>query len=213
MTRIVFLLVAVATVAGVVASIASVAGHANDDVSPVFVTKIPAGYRDWRLISVAHEEGNLHSFAAVLGNDVAIKAYRGGTLPVPGRRNHRRFALQSRPVGGKQQSLWRSPILRSRRPTQTFSSWSRTRRSTLRPAAGGSVTSMQTELLVPMHSSRLAFPATRKLLATLSSPVTRLDIESVRGSDDTMTTQLKNQNHSKGPHDETTRGQIAPSAF
>jgi hypothetical protein len=25
---------------------------------------------------VAHEEGNLHSFAAMLGNDVAIKAYR-----------------------------------------------------------------------------------------------------------------------------------------
>jgi hypothetical protein len=32
---------------------------------------------------VAHEEGNLHSFAAVLGNDVAIKAYREGTLPFP----------------------------------------------------------------------------------------------------------------------------------
>jgi hypothetical protein len=32
---------------------------------------------------VAHEEGNLHSFAAVLGNDVAISAYRGGTLPFP----------------------------------------------------------------------------------------------------------------------------------
>jgi len=35
------------------------------------------------LISVAHEEGNLHSFAAVLGNDVAIKAYREGKLPFP----------------------------------------------------------------------------------------------------------------------------------
>jgi hypothetical protein len=51
--------------------------------SLVFVTEMPAGYRDWRLISVAHEEGNLHSFAAVLGNDVAIKAYREGTLPFP----------------------------------------------------------------------------------------------------------------------------------
>ena len=47
------------------------------------VTKIPAGYRDWKLISVAHEEANLNSFAAVLGNDVAIKAYRNGTLPFP----------------------------------------------------------------------------------------------------------------------------------
>jgi len=50
---------------------------------PAFVTKIPPGYRDWRVISVAHEEGNLHSFAIVLGNDVAIKAYREGTLPYP----------------------------------------------------------------------------------------------------------------------------------
>jgi len=49
----------------------------------IFVDIIPPGYRDWRLISVAHEEGNLHSFAAVLGNDVAIKAYREGKLPFP----------------------------------------------------------------------------------------------------------------------------------
>lgn len=34
-------------------------------------------------LGVAHEEGDLHSFAAVLGNDVAIKAYREGKLPFP----------------------------------------------------------------------------------------------------------------------------------
>src|SRR6202789_188245 len=49
----------------------------------VYMTQIPPGYRDWRLISVAHEEGNLHSFAAMLGNDTAIKAYREKTLPYP----------------------------------------------------------------------------------------------------------------------------------
>ena len=32
---------------------------------------------------MAHEEGNLHSFAAILGNGLAIKAYRGGKLPFP----------------------------------------------------------------------------------------------------------------------------------
>jgi Cytochrome P460 len=32
---------------------------------------------------VAHEEGNLHSFAVILGNDVAIKAYRDRKLPFP----------------------------------------------------------------------------------------------------------------------------------
>ncbi len=57
----------------------------NNDTqgSPVLVTQMPAGYRDWRVISVAHEEGNLHSFAVVLGNDVAINAFRQGTLPFP----------------------------------------------------------------------------------------------------------------------------------
>ena len=32
---------------------------------------------------MAHEEGNLNSFGAILGNDVAIKAYRDGKLPFP----------------------------------------------------------------------------------------------------------------------------------
>jgi len=45
--------------------------------------KIPPGYRDWRLISVAHEEGNLNDLRAILGSDVAIKAYREGKLPFP----------------------------------------------------------------------------------------------------------------------------------
>ena len=53
------------------------------ETSSIFVTKMPAGYRDWKLISVAHEEANLNSFAAVLGNDVALKAFRDGTLPFP----------------------------------------------------------------------------------------------------------------------------------
>jgi hypothetical protein len=83
MKRIAFLVVAVATVAGVVASTYPPSGRAYEEAGPTFVTKIPPGYRDWGLISVAHEEGNLHSFAAILGNDVAIKAYREGTLPFP----------------------------------------------------------------------------------------------------------------------------------
>src|SRR6516225_6621721 len=58
-------------------------GQASGDATAVFLSQIPKGYRDWRLISVAHEEGNLNSFAAVLGNDVAIKAYREGKLPFP----------------------------------------------------------------------------------------------------------------------------------
>lgn len=56
---------------------------ADEQDSSIFVTKIPPGYREWRLISVAHEEGNLNSFAAILGNDVAIKAHRESKIPFP----------------------------------------------------------------------------------------------------------------------------------
>ena len=83
MSKIVFLLAAVLSVAGVVASIVPAARPADEQASPVFVTKIPSGYRDWRLISTAHEAGNLNSIGVLLGNDVAIKAYREGKLPYP----------------------------------------------------------------------------------------------------------------------------------
>jgi hypothetical protein len=77
------LAITTATLASVIAYMVSVSGQADEKSAPVYVTKIPAGYRDWRVISVAHEEGNLHSFSVVLGNDVAIKAYREGKLPFP----------------------------------------------------------------------------------------------------------------------------------
>jgi Cytochrome P460 len=47
------------------------------------VTELPPGYRDWKVISVAHEAGDLNDLRAVLGNDIAIKAYRDGKLPFP----------------------------------------------------------------------------------------------------------------------------------
>ena len=83
MKRIAFLLVAAAAVAGVVAFTAYASGRADGKAAPIFGITIPPGYRDWRLISVAHEEGNLNDLRAVLGNDVAIKAYRDGKLPFP----------------------------------------------------------------------------------------------------------------------------------
>ena len=79
----VFLLIAVAAVAGVLVSSARAFRSADEAAVPSFVTEIPSGYRDWKVISVAHEEGNLNSLGAILGNDVAIKAYRDGKLPFP----------------------------------------------------------------------------------------------------------------------------------
>ena len=114
MKRIAFLLVAVAAVAGVAAFTAHASGHADGEAAPIFGVKISPGYRDWRLISVAHEEGNLNDLRAILGNDPAIKAYQGRKASVPGRLNHCPNSLELRPFGGEQQSLRPCPIFRSR---------------------------------------------------------------------------------------------------
>jgi hypothetical protein len=74
------LLITIAT-SGVV--VASVSPSQDADETPLFGIKIPVGYRDWKLISVAHEEGNLNDIRAVLGNDLAVKAYRDEKLPFP----------------------------------------------------------------------------------------------------------------------------------
>jgi len=78
-----YLLVAVVALTGVVVYMAHASGRSDGEADPVFGITIPPGYRDWKLISVAHEEGNLNDLRALLGNDVAIKAYREGKLPFP----------------------------------------------------------------------------------------------------------------------------------
>ncbi len=83
MKRIAFLLIAVVAVVGIVAFTAPVSGHVDEEAAPIFGVKIPHGYRDWRLISVAHEAGALNDLRAILGNDIAIKAYREERLPFP----------------------------------------------------------------------------------------------------------------------------------
>jgi len=58
--------------------------QAASNASPIYGVTIPAGYRDWRLISVAHlAGGSLKQLRAQLGNDIAIKAFREGKLPFP----------------------------------------------------------------------------------------------------------------------------------
>ena len=83
MKRLVCLVAAVATVAGMAAYMAPASGQPDGEAAPIYGIKLPAGYRDWKLISVAHEEGNFNDLRAQLGNDVAINAYREGKLPFP----------------------------------------------------------------------------------------------------------------------------------
>lgn len=51
--------------------------------SPIYGVTIPQGYRQWQLIAPAIEGAPLNEIRAVLGNDIAIQAYKAGTLPFP----------------------------------------------------------------------------------------------------------------------------------
>jgi hypothetical protein len=83
MKRISSWMFAVATAACVIASMPFTAGSADDEGSAIYGVKMPPEYRQWELISVAHEGGNLNDIRAILGNDVAMEAFRDGTLPFP----------------------------------------------------------------------------------------------------------------------------------
>ncbi len=84
MKRIAFLL-ALTIVAGVIAFTAPASGHADEEASPIYGVTIPAGYRDWKLIAVDQllVPGKADQLRAQFGNDIAIKAYREGTIPFP----------------------------------------------------------------------------------------------------------------------------------
>jgi hypothetical protein len=83
MRRIFLAVVAVVVLAAAVSYMAPASGQSTGAAAPILGIKLPPDYRDWRLISVAHEAGGLDDLRAILGNDVAIEAYREGKLPFP----------------------------------------------------------------------------------------------------------------------------------
>jgi Cytochrome P460 len=85
MKRIVFLLLAVATLVGIVACMPHTSAQSDENSSPIYGVKIPDGYRDWKMIAVDQllVPGKTDQLRAQLGNDIAIKAIRKGTIPYP----------------------------------------------------------------------------------------------------------------------------------
>ena len=75
MKPITLLAAAVTTLAGACAWMA-LASSEREDAAPIYGIKLPPGYRDWKLISVARVGGQLNDLRAKLGNDLAIKAYK-----------------------------------------------------------------------------------------------------------------------------------------
>jgi hypothetical protein len=73
-----------AAVVGLAAAAAAISPAAAPyDSARIFGGHLPPGYRDWRLVSVAHEAGSLNDLRAVLGNDIAVRAYRQGKTTFP----------------------------------------------------------------------------------------------------------------------------------
>ena len=61
---------------------AQAAGSSN--ASPIYGVTIPAGYRNWQLISIGRlKTDKIDQLRAQLGNDIAIKAFKEGKLPFP----------------------------------------------------------------------------------------------------------------------------------
>jgi len=79
MGRLGLFVIAVAALVGVFAVANPSSPPAGDAAGAIDEGKLPAGYCDWRLISVAREEGELDDVRSVLGNDAAIDAYRQNT--------------------------------------------------------------------------------------------------------------------------------------
>ena len=149
-------------------------GHADGEAAPIFGVKIPPGYRDWRLISVAHEEGQLNDLRAILGNDIAIKAYREGKLPFPDGTIIARLAWSYTPseennkVFGRAQSFVAGPATNVQFMVKDSKKYAAT--------GGWEFAQFKDGNLTPRRRSKPAFRVTSlSKLATLSSPITHAD--------------------------------------
>jgi hypothetical protein len=75
-----------AAVAAAAFYMTSASGQSDGDSAPIYGIKIPAGFRDWHLISVKRltdQAGKLKQLRAELGNDLATAAFREDKLPFP----------------------------------------------------------------------------------------------------------------------------------
>jgi len=91
MKRIILGLAALGALGAAVAIAAS--PQPDGEAAPIYGIKIPDGYRDWQLISVAREDGNFNQLRAQLGNDTANQGVPGREAAVSGRFNYRSAAL------------------------------------------------------------------------------------------------------------------------
>jgi Cytochrome P460 len=188
-TGIAFLLVAVVAVAGGVASMAPASGQTDGEASPILVTKIPTGYRDWRLVSVAHEAGNLNDIRSILGNDTAIEAYREGKIPFPEGTVVLRLAWSYVPSEADNKAFGREQSFVAGPPTASHLQFMiKDSKKYAATGVGGTPNLTRTVNLPTRQRSRPAFPAIkRSKITTSSSLITRLENRERRKSDNATT--------------------------
>ena len=74
------------------AVVAFTARDADCENSQIFGGKLPAGYRDWKLISVAHEAGKLNDLRAILGTTQPLRRIGRGSCHFQMARSSLEFA-------------------------------------------------------------------------------------------------------------------------
>jgi hypothetical protein len=84
MKHIPYFLIAVATVIGISTLRAPSLARSDEQAAPIYGVKIPPGYRDWEMIAVNQLRTNqVDQLRAQLGNEIAVKAFKAGTMPFP----------------------------------------------------------------------------------------------------------------------------------
>ena len=93
---------------------------------------------------MAHEEGELNDIRAILGNDIAIKAYREGKLPFPEGTIIARIAWSHDASEENNKAFGRPQSFVAGSESLGFSLWSRTQRNTPRRADGDTLNLIRT---------------------------------------------------------------------
>ena len=93
---------ALACLGALLAGGAFVAAHTDTSTpapaaSPIYGVTLPDGYRQWELLAPALEAAPLNEIRAVLGNRIAVDAYRRGAQPFPDGTVLVKLAWQQRP--------------------------------------------------------------------------------------------------------------------
>jgi Cytochrome P460 len=85
LNRVALVLIAVVALASAATFMASASGQAEGESAPIYGVKMPAEYREWKLIAVDNllVAGKTDQLRAQLGNDIAIKAFKEKKIPFP----------------------------------------------------------------------------------------------------------------------------------